>query len=381
MDKQRLQSSIILCMVSAVAGAGLTFLATSSDTGTVKMKDSYQTIEECREIIDQRAAGTFNEKEAINGYLSSGLDKYTHIVNDLSADKTAEITTYVNKSGTAVASGFQVARSDDGNILLTEVEEGKAAYKSGLRTNDVVISIAGKEVSKEGYENIANKMLGKQDTEVELQVQRGSSTQTIVFKRDNVYIRSVDWEKKKNIGYIKIGEYNDMSGLYMGEAIEQLDGCKGYIIDVRQNGGGETDVAISLLQSFAPGIKVELIGEKVESQEKIVKKADTVIEAPVVVLVDSETASSSEIIASAIKQYNSKAKILGMTTKGKGVYQFIDKLKSGDYLSYTAGYYTVGDWECWQGKGIEPDVEVEMDPALIGTDDDIQLKKALELLG
>lgn len=367
-------------MISAVAGAGLTLAGTSLGTGNSKLPKSFQKLSECVSIINEKGVGTFNENEAVNGYLSSGLDKYTHIVTDMSTDRIAQVTDYVNESGTAVASGFQVARSDDGNILLTIVEEGKAAYNSGLRTNDKVICIGGKEVAKEGFENIANKMLGKQDTEVELLIQRGSTQENVMFKRDNVYVRSVDWKKEKNTGYIKIDKYNDMSLLYMGEAIEQLGDCDGYVIDLRQNGGGQIDIAVSLLQYFSPGIKIKLNGEKVESEEKAVQKANTVIDSPIVMLVDSETASSSEIIASAIKQYNSEAMIVGTNTLGKGIYQNLEKLESGDYLSYTAGYFTVGDWECWQGVGIAPDVEVEMDPALIGTDKDIQLKKALELL-
>ena len=378
MDKNKLQSSIILCMISAVAGAGLTLAGTS--LGNSKLPESFQKLSECVSIINERGAVTFNEDEAINGYLMGGADKYTSIVPDYSEDEITQITHYVNEAGTAVASGFQIERSDDGTILLTLVEEGKAAYKSGLRTNDKVISIGGKDVAKEGYENIANKMLGKQDTEVELQIQRGSLQKTIIFKRDNVFIRSINWEKKRNVGYIKIDKYDDMVTIYMEEALEQLGDCNAYVVDLRQNGGGRIDTAVRLLQYFSPGIKINLHGEKVDSEEKIVQKANSVIDTPIVILVDSETGSSSEIMTSAIKQYNSNATIVGTRTYGKGIYQNYEKLESGDYLSYTAGYFTVGDWECWQGVGIAPDVEVEMDPALIGTDKDIQLKKALELL-
>ena len=380
MDKNKLQSNIVLCMISAVVGAGLTLAGTSIGNGNNKLPESFQKLSECVSIINEKGAGIFDENEAINGYLMGGADKYTHIVNDLSSDKVAEITEYVNKSGTAFASGFQVAPSEDGNILLTSVDEGKAAYNSGLRANDVVISIEGKEVSKEGFENIANKLLGKQDTEVKLVIRRGPDVQTITFKRDNTFVRDIEWEKKDNIGYIAIKGYSELSDAYMNKAIEELGKCEGYIVDVRQNGGGETDVCLNLLSHFAPGMKIEMIGDKIENEEKIVQKADPIIDAPVIILADSGTASSSEIITSAIKQYNSKAKIVGTNTKGKGVYQYLEKLKSGDYLSYTVGYFTVGDWECWQGVGIAPDVEVEMDPALIGTDKDIQLKKALELL-
>ena len=70
-----------------------------------------------------------------------------------------------------------------------------------------------------------------------------------------------------------------------------------------------------------------------------------------------------------------------MNTFGKGIYQYDETLSNGGVLHYTAGYYTVGDWECYQGTGIAPDIEVPMDSSLIGTDDDVQLKKCLDLLG
>ena len=99
----------------------------------------------------------------------------------------------------------------------------------------------------------------------------------------------------------------------------------------------------------------------------------------VVLLVNNNTASSAEIFTAALKQHI-EVTIVGENTRGKGVYQIVNLLDNGDQFKYTAGTYTVGDWECYQGVGIAPDVEVPMDRELIGTDDDIQLKKALELL-
>ena len=372
----------MICMISAIAGAGLTLAGTSltHDDNNNKFPDSFNKLNECVNIIKEEAIGTIDEDEAINGYLMASVDKYTHLVHDLDEDEDRGMTKYVNKSGTAAASGFQICLADDGNILLTKVDENKAAYKSGLRALDLIVKIGDKEVAKEGYENIANKLLGKQDTEVQLVVRRNGEEHSITFKRDNMYIRDVEWEKIGDIGYIKILKYSNMTEGYMDKAIEELDGCKGYIIDVRQNGGGDIDACIGALKHFAPGVKVGLVAEKIESEEKYVTKEAPTIDTPVAVLIDSGTASSSEIITGAIKQFNSKTELVGTNTKGKGVYQKIKKLQTGDYLAYTAGKFYVGDWECWQGVGIAPDVEVEMDPALIGTDKDIQLKKALELL-
>lgn len=105
------------------------------------------------------------------------------------------------------------------------------------------------------------------------------------------------------------------------------------------------------------------------------------IDKPVVVLINEKTMSAAEIAAAFLKQYGKDVKLVGQKTFGKGIFQLEEELSDGGKLHYTAGTYTVGDWECYQGKGIEPDVAVEMDPSYIGTDKDVQLKKALELLG
>jgi len=101
---------------------------------------------------------------------------------------------------------------------------------------------------------------------------------------------------------------------------------------------------------------------------------------PMVVITNEKTMSAAEILTALLKQYGEDVKLVGTKTYGKGIFQKEKELSNGGILRYTAGYITVGDWECYQGKGIEPDYEVEMDSSSIGSDDDIQLKKALKLL-
>ena len=98
---------------------------------------------------------------------------------------------------------------------------------------------------------------------------------------------------------------------------------------------------------------------------------------PIAVLINENTASAAEILTALLKQYGD-ATLVGMNTFGKGVYQN-KGIFYGNSVRYTEGYYTVGDWEDYHGKGIKPDVEIDMDSDYIGTDKDIQLEKALEL--
>lgn len=382
MKKKIEQSNIISFIIGGISFSLLTYLGIQhSFNGTQpKGTDAFSELAECREIIEEKGVSGFDDEAAMNGYLSEGLDKYTYIIKDGESNEEQSMMDYVNKSGTAVASGFQIRKSDNGTILLIEVQSGKAAYKSGLREGDEVISINGTDVKNAGFENIANKLMGKQNTEAELIVLREGKEQSVTFKRDNISIKDIEGEVINNIGYIKISGWGTFADGNMNAFLHDSESCKGYVIDLRNNEGGDIDTCCELLSYFTPGTSVVMHYEKQEVEEKIIENGNTVVDKPIVLLVNGKTASAAEIFTSAVKQGNKDSTIVGEHTYGKGIFQTITKLESGDHLSYTSGYFTVGDWECWQGKGIDPDIEVEMDPSLIGTDDDVQLKKALDLL-
>lgn len=377
-----MKNKVQLCIASFIIGCAVSALFTMLllDNKSIKNDSELAEIKECRNILEEKGIDGFDDYKAINGYFNAGLDQFTGIIRSEDNNSVAYMINYVNTSGTAIASGFEIDCSESGNILLTNVVEKKAAYKSGLRTNDEIVMIDGVDVCSSGFENIANKLMGKQDTEVELTVLRNGKQNKVVFKRDNIQIRDVDWKNIDNVGYIKISGFDSMSDLQLSKALSELSGYDSYILDLRQNGGGNIEKCSELLRFFSPGIKIVLHGSKTDDVEYVVESSDKEIEGKIVVLVDSGTASSAEVVTAAVKQCKDNVTVVGSRTYGKGIYQNKVKISTGDYFSYTAGYFTVGDWECWQGKGIDPDVEVEMDPALIGTDDDIQLKEALKLL-
>lgn len=158
----------------------------------------------------------------------------------------------------------------------------------------------------------------------------------------------------------------------------------GYIIDLRNNIGGHTDYCLSILgyfldQPLTVGKTYCFNGEEQELKLSGTKKTN---DEKVIILINEKTASSAEIFTSAMKQfYNGDVTTIGTTTKGKGTFQKIQYLSDDEFVKYTAGYYTVGNWDCYDGIGISPDIELSMDydSDIICTNDDIQLQKALEL--
>ncbi|MDE7099286.1 MAG: PDZ domain-containing protein [Ruminococcus sp.] len=377
MNIDKLTPYIATGLACSALTAGICYLCIGKSTGG----ENY-IIKECREIIAEKGNPDFDDKSAeigmINGYLNSGGDEYTYYFELFNADEVQEVTDYVNSAGTALASGFQIGISEDGNILLTEVTEGFTADKQGLKTGDIITHIDGMSISEQGYGNYANKILGKQDTEVNLTVNRDGNVFDMTFRRDNELFHEVEWEMLGDTAYITISHFSMFSAGNMSSAMEEVGDADKFIIDLRNNGGGQNEYMIQAVDYFVDA--GENVMHSYDGTEDVYSTTDGAVDAPIVVLVNEKTASAAEIFASMCKQFGRNVTLVGTNTFGKGIFQQEEFLSNGGKLHYTAGYFTVGDWDCWHGIGIAPDITVEMDSSLIGTDDDIQLKKAVELL-
>lgn len=189
-----------------------------------------------------------------------------------------------------------------------------------------------------------------------------------------------------NIVYINSGNFfmDGIQGFTKFFKDNENPEIDGYIIDLRNNIGGHTDYCLSILgyfldQPLTVGKYHYYNGEEEELKISGTKKTN---DEKVIILINEKTASSAEIFTSAMKQfYNGDVTTIGTATKGKGTFQKIQYLSDDEFVKYTAGYYTVGNWDCYDGIGISPDIELSMDydSDIICTNDDIQLQKALEL--
>ena len=345
---------------------------TSSDYDFAKLR-------EIRQALEERCPIDFNEEKAIDGYVNGGIDRYSHY-GLLADDSNGFMDDYINTSNTAISSGFQVERSEEGGILLTQVTPGMAAAEAGLQTGDVIVKIDEHDIIAEGYENSVNHLLGKQDTTAELTIIRNGTEQQITFRRDNEYVNEITPEKFGSVGYVQVDSYDEFAVGQFAAAIDELKDCNGVIIDLRGNSGGNTRNCVRMLEPVCPGGEVFLNYVKQDKETLTVPGEKPVIDVPVVVMMNGGTKSAAETQVALIKQYYPDTTLLGENSGGKGVFQDNIKLESGGTLRYTVGSFTVGNWECWQGVGIAPDVEVKMDSTLIGTDEDTQLQKAIDLL-
>ena len=166
------------------------------------------------------------------------------------------------------------------------------------------------------------------------------------------------------------------------EKIEPLlPKAKSMIIDLLNNKGGVTTAENEISNMFLDSGIVNCYYYNGEEFSYKMRDTDDKIKLPTVILVNGNTASSSEIMTALFMQNHGDTTVVGTQTFGKGVFQDIRKLSNGDEIMIANGYYTVGDWECYNEVGITPDIVLEMDESLIGTFSDTQLKKALEILG
>ncbi|MDE6782076.1 MAG: S41 family peptidase [Ruminococcus sp.] len=186
-----------------------------------------------------------------------------------------------------------------------------------------------------------------------------------------------------DIAYINCSHFNLYSTQGFAHFFRDNPETAGLIVDLRNNGGGNTEDYTNILGRFISARNIAQYHYNDGTTEDIsTPELNFLYTQNVVILANEKTASASEIFIAAMKQfYDGKVTVIGTKTYGKGVFQTSRYLSDDELIKYTAGYYTVGNWDCYDGIGIAPDIELSMDydPDIICTDDDIQLQAALDL--
>jgi carboxyl-terminal-processing protease len=383
MSRKRTFLVCVLCtVVGAAAGAGGIWLKYRDE---VEFAEKYTLLAEAEKIIKENkvpAEDAANiDSKLINGYLDA-YDKYTFYYEKSGKTLQSEID-YVNSTPCLDSCGYRIDADDSGRIRIASVDKGGTADKHGLMAGDVFLKIDGVDVTVDTMNHVRD-LFGEDGTVKSFVMERDGKEIAVDFVLTNKP-RIPDFCLEADLidGHvlrIKIEEMTSMLEMYFARAIEEYIGkADAVILDLRDNPGGETDSALYTAGKFIGEGYVHQYYYTGKEETLNVSPSETLIDLPIVILVNEETASAAEILTALLKQYGN-ATIVGSRTFGKGIFQEESPLGNGT-LHYTAGYYTVGDWECYQGVGIEPDVSVEMDSSLMNTKDDIQLEKALELIG
>ena len=312
---------------------------------------------------------------AINTMLASLDDPYSKF---MSKKEFSELNSSIDSKITGI--GVNIF-SNAGKIMILNVIEGTPASSAGLQTGDIIYAVDKKEVSGMTISDVAGMVRGPENSIVELTLLRHDKKITKNIKRKEIKIKTVKSSVDKNIGYIQILSFigSTTSNEFM-EALEKTDKTDGLIIDLRGNPGGLLPNAVFIANLFIPeGKIVSVVGRNGYKQDLRAPKSNFTVEKPLVVLVDHSSASASEILSGALKDYN-KAKLVGTTTYGKGMVQEVLPLPNETGLNLTIAKYLTPNGNDINKKGIEPDINVELTFEDLKQNRDSQLLTAKKIL-
>ena len=332
--------------------------------------------------IDSRSLIT----DAINNTLEE-LDPYTVYIPE-SQIESIRLSTEASYIGI----GITVARLK-GRFYISEILKNSSAEKSGLKVGDEIISVSEHSIRNLSYDNFHNLMAGENGSKLKMKIERNGKILTITAQRQKQNIEVVTLHDKiEDIGYIKLEMFSNNSAKEFKKALQELEKekIKGLIIDLRDNPGGLLDQAVKIVNLFIPKGKVVVTASGKQDVMNNVfmtqnKPVDTKI--PIVVLINRNSASASEIVSGSLQDYD-RAVLIGETSFGKGLVQRIYDAGYNSKVKITVAKYYIPSGRCiqaidyknhktntdtitkfytshgrvvYQGRGITPDISINED--------------------
>ena len=297
-------------------------------------------------------------------------------------------------SGNYKGIGVLVTMDKEKGLFVERVYEDTPAERAGLLAGDYISEVDGQNVIGMELTPAADLISGEDGSTVHLVVLRGEETLNIDAVRGDVYIRRVYTEQLENgIGYLRIESFTGNAATEFDAALDGLleSGITSLIIDVRGNPGGTLDTVVSIADRILPECVITTLEGKLVTPPEVHRSdAEHCIDLPLIVLTNGESASASEIFASAVQE-NGAGRILGTNTLGKGIVQTSWEVLPGQgYIKLTTDVYLTPNGNMIHGIGVAPDIEIAQDPELENTDiffimrdmreRDLQLNAAIELL-
>lgn len=305
---------------------------------------------------------TFSEiiNKAISG-LMTNLDAHSSFLDEKAFEDT-KVQTQGEFGGLGITVGMK-----DGALTVISPIEGTPADKAGVKSNDVILRIDGNATLGITLEEAVSKMRGKPKTPITITIVRKGEPRPFdiniirdIIKVDSVYAKNIEDE---DILYLRVTNFDQKvtkeSAKFIKEFAKNNKNAKGIILDLRNNPGGLLDQAIGLTNLFVDkGVIVSQKGRDAkENLEYSAKKDEKITDLPLVVLVNSGSASASEIVSGALQDLK-RAVVIGEETFGKGSVQVILPLNEKEALKMTIARYYLPSGRTIQNKGVTPDLEV-----------------------
>lgn len=361
-------AAALIIGVGGTLGAGALYLhnqTAAADTDVTYVPNSFKDLLKVYSDVKANYYTATSDKKlvtgAINGMLKTLNDPFSQY---LAGEDFTSLNTTV--SGSFEGIGAEISQGD-GHIQVVSPIKGSPADKAGLKAKDVIMSINGKSTQGWSTTKASSTIRGKKGTSVTLAIKRGSDTFNITIKRGVVPITTVTGDlsdQNKQVGVITITQFADKTNTELKKTITSMrkKGAKRFVIDLRQNPGGLLPQALETASMFLKdGQRIMQVQQRTGKPEIFTagKQYDQgfKVTEPVTVLVDSGSASASEIFSAALQE-SRQTKLVGEKSFGKGVVQTVTPLTKDSEVKITTAKWLTPSGGWIQHKGLTPDVKV-----------------------
>ncbi|WP_228024474.1 S41 family peptidase [cf. Phormidesmis sp. LEGE 11477] len=336
-------------------------------------------------------SGDYTSTDAAYGelrrVLSSLNDPYTRFLNPAQYSALTEQT-----SGEVSGVGIRLQKQGQ-ELTVTSVLEQSPADRAGIRSGDKILIIDGRSSRNLTLEGASRLIRGDSGSQLSLTLRRlDNSEETLILTREVVFVPTVTFELHRDedvsVGYIHLDEFSAHAAEQMLEAIDSLteQGAEAFVLDLRGNPGGLLQASIEISRMWLPRGSIVRTVDRDGHDDEITANRTAVTDLPMAVLVNGQSASSSEIVTGALGD-NDRAVIVGNPTFGKALVQSLHGLSDGSGIAVTVAHYYTPDGTDISTRGITPDInvslttqqqrELETNPALRGTSEDLQFIRAV----
>lgn len=388
-DTYTFSEVLVITLFSLVIGALASFSVFTIITGGKNYFKLSNELAKFVEVYDTLIDNYYDEvdkeeliNEAIDGMVSSVGDVYTNYVDSEDADEFDMLV-----GGIYEGIGCTIQLTEKG-IIVIEVFDDSPAEKAGVKSGDILLKVDDKDATKMSADEVSNYIKTESADKIKMVVLRNEKEKELTLTRGKVetpVVNSTIYEKNgKKVGYLSISIFSSVASKQFKSKLEALEkqGIDSLIIDVRDNNGGYLTTVTDVVSELLPKGKVIYQIEKDENREVTKDKTNASCEYPIAVLVNTSSASASEILAAAVKE-SYGGYVVGTTTYGKGTVQQTKKLSDGSMIKYTVENWLTPDGNWIDGVGIEPTHEVGLTEEYYNNpiiENDSQLQKALELV-
>ena len=353
----------LLLIGAAAVALGGSAVAMSNKVNSAESFRMVQLFGDVMSIVQQAYVVEVEPKKLIEGALDGMMAALDPHSSYLSTDDFGDLRERTEGQYSGV--GLEIT-TEAGLVKVISPMDGGPAARAGVQAGDVISAINGQSATGLSTTDVSEKLRGAMGTSVTVTFLRdGQEPREVVLTREVIRVDSVRGRMEGEFGYLRIATFNENTGRELREQIAKLQAenpaIKGYVVDLRNNGGGLLTAAIEVSDVFLErGEIVSQRGRKAEDIERYVAKpGDLTGGLPIVVLTNYGSASASEIVAGALKDHE-RATLVGLTTFGKGSVQTVLPLRNGQdgALSITTARYFTPSGRSIQKIGIEPDLEV-----------------------